>query len=216
MNYTLLKQAIQDYVQSSEATFVTHLDDFITQAEQRLAQLVRAPDTRLITFATANAGDVVMTNIPVFIAINNVFATADGTTLIPMLQKEESWILTAYPDQTTRGAPRYYSTFQLPSPTLTTLRIGPAADQSYTFQVEYFGQPASIITNGTSWYGNNATDALLYHCLVEAYGYLKGETDMLTFYKGKADEATARVQRMVEGLQKVDTYRNQDIRRPIQ
>lgn len=215
MNYTLLKQAIQDYVQSNEPTFITHLDDFIAQAEQRLSQLVRTPDTRLVGFATAAPGALYMTNLPFIVSVSNIAATPDGENLTMMLQKETSWISEAYPDTITRGVPRYYAIWGV-SGDQTVIRIGPAADVSYTFQVEYFGTPASIITNGTSWYGDNATDALLYHCLVDAYGYLKGETDMLTFYKGKADEATARVQRMVEGLQKVDTYRNQDIRRPIQ
>ena len=41
MSFTLstLKTAIQDYAESSETTFVTHLPDFIKTAEERIAQL---------------------------------------------------------------------------------------------------------------------------------------------------------------------------------
>ena len=36
MNYTQLKTAIQDYTQSSETSFVTNIDTFIKQAQNRL------------------------------------------------------------------------------------------------------------------------------------------------------------------------------------
>lgn len=215
MNYTQLKQAIQDYVQSSEAVFLTHIDDFIIQSEQRLARLIRTPDIRSVAYTTIQPGQFFPTTFPFVVSIMGVLATSDGITQIPVLQKEASWLTEAYPSATTQGPPRYYAIYST-TPTATTIRIGPAADLTYTIEVDCFKPPESITTAATSWYGENATDALLYNCLVEAYGFLKGEDDMLKWYKSKADEAVAEVQRMAEGLQKVDTYRNQDIRRPIQ
>ena len=44
MNYTQLKTAIQDYTQSSESSFVTNIDTFIAQAENRLFFDIDVPD----------------------------------------------------------------------------------------------------------------------------------------------------------------------------
>ena len=44
MNYTQLKTAIQDYTQSSETSFVTNIDTFIAQAENRLFFDIDVPD----------------------------------------------------------------------------------------------------------------------------------------------------------------------------
>ena len=35
MNYTELKQAIQDYAENTDTDFVTHIPDFVKHAEQR-------------------------------------------------------------------------------------------------------------------------------------------------------------------------------------
>jgi hypothetical protein len=222
LNYTQLKQAIQDYVQSDETRFVANIDNFIQQSEQRLAQAIRTPDTRqfITGFISPLQSLVSIGTINGLVSVQQFSISSDGgVTYTPLLQKEPTWIRSAYPSVSSTGVPQYYAldftgaggTGESPQ-----ILIGPSANISYLWELLYFTVPTSIITTGTSWYGNNATDALLYNCLVEAYGFLKGEAEMLTFYKGKADEAMMRVQRMAEGLQKYDTYRNEDIRRPIQ
>ena len=42
--YSTLKTAIQDYSQSTESTFVTHLDDFIKTTEERILKAVQLDD----------------------------------------------------------------------------------------------------------------------------------------------------------------------------
>ena len=44
--FTTLKTAIQDYLESSETTFVTNLPTIITQAEQRILRTCQIPDLR--------------------------------------------------------------------------------------------------------------------------------------------------------------------------
>ena len=43
---TTLKSAIQDYLQTTETTFVNNLDTIITQAEDRILKSVQLPDFR--------------------------------------------------------------------------------------------------------------------------------------------------------------------------
>lgn len=224
MNYTQLSTALQDWCQSNETTFVAHIPDFVKQAETRLYQTLRSPDENA-TYASVTISPGTNTfHVPVgVISVNALYVTAASdltNTLNPLYQKEQSWIYEAYPSTSTQGQPRYYA---LTSASVDgsenqtqNFLVGPYADVTYNVTLLYFGQPTSIVTNNTSWYGTFATDALLYCSLVNAYGYLKGEADMLQWYESKAQDAIARVQRVVEGTQKQDTFRNNPIRRPIQ
>ena len=46
MNYTELKTALQDYAQTTETSFVTNIDTFIGQAENRIFLEIDLPDFR--------------------------------------------------------------------------------------------------------------------------------------------------------------------------
>jgi hypothetical protein len=43
--------------------------------------------------------------------------------------------------------------------------------------------------------------------MLEAYIFLKGETDVMAVYKGKYDEALAQLNRLGTGLERNDAYR---------
>jgi hypothetical protein len=49
---------------------------------------------------------------------------------------------------------------------------------------------------------------LLYGSLVEAMTYMKGETDMVTLYNTKYNEALALAKRLGDGLERGDAYRD--------
>ena len=61
---------------------------------------------------------------------------------------------------------------------------------------------------GTTWLGDNFDIVLLYGCLVEAYTFMKGETDLIALYEGKYKEALAMAQRLGDGLERSDAYRS--------
>lgn len=223
MNYSGLSQAIQDYCQSNETSFVAHIPDFVRQSELRLWQLLRSPDEQQVynTGFIAPAANVL--SAPISLIGVQAFYVASHTdpaaTLTPLYPKEISWLNEAYPAVGTQGTPKYYalsgaSVDSSEAPT-TTFLVGPAADVQYDVTLYYFGPPQSIVTASTSWYGTFCPDALLFNALVEAYGYLKGEADMIQLYRDKANEAMQRAQRMVEGLQKQDVFRNVPLIRPI-
>lgn len=221
--YTTLVQAIQDWMQQNDATFVSNIPLFVQQAEARLYRELRSPDERQsYTSGILSASTNVFTAPVHLIGVNSFYASAstDPTNaLIPLFQKELSYINEAYPANSTFGPPRYYALTgaavdSLQNPT-ATFTIGPYADVNYKMWLYYFGRPESIMTAGTSWYGTECPDALLYSSLAEAYSFQKGEPDMVQLFREKAAEAMLSVQRMVEGIQKQDTFRNDDIRRPI-
>jgi len=55
--YTTLKQAIQDYTQNTETTFVNNLDSFITNAEERLLKLIELDYFRKNASASMTSGN---------------------------------------------------------------------------------------------------------------------------------------------------------------
>jgi len=73
-----------------------------------------------------------------------------------------------------------------------------------------FAVTVSSVNNltGTSWLGDNFDTVLLYGCLVEAYTYMKGETDMMNLYNQKYGEALQQLNRLGTGLERGDAYRD--------
>ena len=66
--------------------------------------------------------------------------------------------------------------------------VAPTPDSTNLITLAYTKQPDSITASPGSTQGtytsNKYQDLLLYGCLVEAYGYLKGPADMLQYYEG--------------------------------
>ena len=70
-------------------------------------------------------------------------------------------------------------------------------------------------STGITWLGDSYDAVLLYGCLVEAYTYMKGDTDMLTLYNTKYSEALAQAKRLGDGLERQDAYRSGQYRQPV-
>jgi hypothetical protein len=83
----------------------------------------------------------------------------------------------------------------------TTASIGPGTN---------FSVPISTLSNltGTSWIGDNYDPVLLYGSLVEAYTFMKGEQDMMTYYQAKYQEALGQLVRLGGALERGDAYRD--------
>jgi hypothetical protein len=119
------------------------------------------------------------------------------------------------------GIPKYYALF---GPTVSgavifdelSFILGPTPDAAYDVELHYYYYPESITVaaDGRTWLGDNFDTVLLYGSLVEAYTFMKGETDMLALYDGKYKEALALAQRLGDGLERSDAYRSGQFRMP--
>jgi len=80
-----------------------------------------------------------------------------------------------------------------------------------------FSVPVASVINsgGTSWLGDNFDPVLLYASLVEAYTYMKGETDMMQLYNQKFMEALALAKRLGDGMERQDAYRSGQFRQKV-
>ena len=66
------------------------------------------------------------------------------------------------------------------------LVVAPTPDATYTIQLNYIlKDPGLSSTNTTTYISQNFPNGLLYACLVEAYGFLKGPQDLLQLYEQK-------------------------------
>jgi hypothetical protein len=62
--------------------------------------------------------------------------------------------------------------------------LAPTPDQNYNMQINYILKPTQLsASNTTTYLSKEFPNGLLYACLVEAYGFLKGPMDMIQFMK---------------------------------
>ena len=77
--------------------------------------------------------------------------------------------------------------------------------------------PTSLVTNTSGTYiSRNFGNGLLYACLIEAYGFLKGPMDMLTMYEQKYNNVVQKFAVEQIGRRRRDDYTDGTIRIPIE
>ncbi len=190
MNYSELVQAIQDYTQNEETSFVSNIPTFVQQAEERINRSIMLPELRKNVTATATAGNKYIARPEDFLSVFS-FAVVDAAgDYSYLLDKDVSFIREAYPSASTQALPKYYAQFDGDSDgEQGNFILGPTPDASYGVELHYYYDPESIVTAGTSWYGTNAESALLYGSLIEAYTYMKGDADLIALYTSRYKEA---------------------------
>jgi hypothetical protein len=227
VTYTELITAIQTYTENTfpsttlaDNTVVsstTQLNRFITQAEQRIYNSVQFPSLRKNVTGNLTTTNKYLSCPDDFLSTYSL-AVVDATGAYEyLLNKDVNFIRQAYPNPTTdTGIPKYYALFGPTvngSGTITnelSFMVGPTPDSSYTVELHYYYYPVSITVSSTgqTWLGDNFDTVLLYGSLVEAYTYMKGETDMMALYDGKYKEALALAKRLGDGLERSDAYRS--------
>ena len=221
MNYNELFAQIQSYTENqfppmilangSSVSVTTQINTFIEQAERRIYNTVQIPSLRKNVTGTCTTSNK-------YLACPNDYLSSFSLAVIDtvtgeyeyLLNKDVNFIRQAYPSPTATGKPRYYALFgsRLNDPNELTFILGPTPDANYGAELHYFYYPQSIVTAGTSWLGDNYSPVLLYGSLVEAYTYMKGETDMLLAYNTKYNEAMQQLNRLGTGLERGDAYRD--------
>jgi hypothetical protein len=76
--------------------------------------------------------------------------------------------------------------------------------------------PATLEGDNTNFISLNFPQGLLYACLVEAYGFLKGPMEMLTLYENKYKQEIEKFAAMQIGRRRRDDYTDGTVRIPIE
>lgn len=211
MNYSELTTAIIDYVENSDATFVSQIPLFVQQAEERIYNAVQIPAIRKNMVGSLTAGNQYL-SLPTDYLAPFSFAVITPVTLAQtyLLNKDVNFIREAYPTPSVTGTPAHYAQF---SP--YTFIVGPTPDASYSVELNFYYYPESIVTASTTWLGDNFESVLLYGALREAANFMKEEPDMIQNYEAKYQESLALLKMLGDGKDRRDAYRDGQVRVPV-
>ena len=105
-------------------------------------------------------------------------------------QRDVSFMAEYYdiPSTASASLPKYWANWNE-----TCWVVAPTPDTAYEITMAFNKEPVSLTdstksTTGT-YISNKYPDLLLYACLVNTYGYLKGPQDMIQYYKAAYKEA---------------------------
>ena len=186
MTYAELVQKIRDYTEvDSTVLSDTIINGFIENAEFRVLREVDSDSNR--SFKTAQLvasqryidvpADCLVVRSAQIVDSDGV-ASADNREF---LEYKDTNFMSEYNPTDATGVPKYYSYWDE-----DTLVFAPVPDAAYTIQINYVLKPAALTaTNTTTYLSLNFPNGLLYACLVEAYGFLKGPQDLLQLYEQK-------------------------------
>jgi hypothetical protein len=186
MTYDELKTKIRDYTEvGSTVLSDTILNGIIEDAEFRIFRDVDSDNNR--RYATANLvvnTRFIQTPDNALIIRSAQIVDSDGTSSAnnrDFLQWRDTSFMSEFNNLETTGVPKYYSWWDK-----NHLVFAPTPDATYTIQLNYILKDAGLSsTNTTTYLSLNFPNGLLYACLVEAYGFLKGPQDLLQLYEQK-------------------------------
>tara|TARA_R110000744_G_scaffold257407_1_gene372861 strand:- start:260 stop:910 length:651 start_codon:yes stop_codon:yes gene_type:complete len=212
--YTELKQAIQDYAENDETSFVTNLPLFIQQAEERILKSVQLSLFRKNVSGGMSSSNKYLACPSDFLAPFSLSFVNNSSDSVFLDFKDTDFVQSFNPDSSTTGSPRFYGVFDVDN-----FVLAPTPDTSYTVELHYYYRPASLTSlagTGTTWLSENASIAMLYGGLIEAYIYMKGEQDMMALYEKRFAEAIMGMKMLGESKEVTDEYRTGVVRRPKQ
>jgi len=209
MTYTELVTFVTDYC---ENTFPTaDMDTFIKQAEQRIYNTVQIANLRKNVTGTISANNQYLSCPDDFLsAYSLALFPVGGGEYLYLLNKDVNFMREAYPNPATTGKPKHYAIFGPQSSNVNELSfiVGPTPGVEYSAELHYYYYPASIVTSGSTWLGDNFDSALLYGTMCEAITYMKGEADMVKLYQDRYVQAIALLKNLGDGKQRTDAYRD--------
>ena len=237
-DYSTLTAAIRSYSEVDDSVFTQAIiDEFIMAAEFRIYQELPMDSARFVQEGTLAADDNTI-NSPagaLFIRGVEVFNSTSATTGNgSWLEKKDQTYLSEYVDRLTgpegdrtaqdvTGFPKYYAMFGGADNTTDTssggMYLAPTPDANYKFRIYYNKMPNGLGSgtgfNNNTYLSTYFPQGLLYACLVEAYGFLKGPTDMLTYYENRYKNAIQQFAGMQLGRRRRDDYTDGTVRIPV-
>jgi hypothetical protein len=140
------------------------------------------------------------------------------------LEKKDITYLQEYQDVTgtsaAQGQPKYYAMFGGATGNTDTtsgrIFVAPVPNTTYRFRVHFNKMPDTLESgNQSNYISLNFPNGLLYCCLSETYGFLKGPIDMLTLYENKYKQEVQKFAAEQVGRRRRDDYTDGAVRIPI-
>jgi len=112
MTYGELKQAIQDYTENDETTFVNNIPLMIRLAEERILKNVSLNLFQKNQFGNMTSSNEYLATPSDFLAPFSLSIDVDGDKEF-LLFKDLDFVQSYTPDATTTGQPKYYAQFDV-------------------------------------------------------------------------------------------------------
>ena len=220
-----LQTDIRNYTEVDSGVLTDAIvNTFIVNAENKIYREADSDDNRFYATSNLTTGNRYVT-IPDDLRIIRYIQLKD-TTVTPNVQiflekKDTSYMATYYDTPgTNSGIPKYYANWDA-----NYWVVAPTPAAGYEITMAYIKQPYSLTdtvnpttapsaTNGT-YLSNKYQDLLLYGCLVNAYGYLKGPADMIQYYTQAYQVALQSYEIEQQGRRRRDEWQDGVIRTPL-
>jgi|TARA_E500000081_G_scaffold24318_1_gene28264 hypothetical protein len=218
MAYTLinLQDDIRNYTEVDDGVFTSGvLNTIIKNAENKIYRETDSDDNRFYATSNLAAGSRYIT-IPSDLRFIRYVQLTDAAGNQIFLEKKDTSYMTTFYDTpgTASGIPKYYANWDA-----NYWVVAPTPNSTNLITLAYTKQPDSITASPGSTQGtytsNKYQDLLLYACLVEAYGYLKGPADMLQYYVQAYEKAMQSYAIEQQGRRRRDEYQDGVIRTPL-
>ena len=186
MTYTELLTKLRAYTEVDDTVLTdTILNGFIQDTEFKIFREVDADYSRKYQTSTTSAGKRFVALPTDLYYIRSVQVTS-GTDRVFLEKRDNSFIAEFYPSTTaTATVPKYYANWDKEN-----IILAPTPTGAITIQIAYVFTPEQLSSsNATTTISTEAPSLLLYGCLTECYGYLKGPMDMYKLYQEKYNEA---------------------------
>ena len=186
MTYTELVQKIRDYTEVTSTVLTdTIVNGFIENSEFRILRDVDSDNNRRYVTAQMVASQRFIDTPDNLLVIRSAQIVDSAGVGVAndrdFLQYRDTSFMSEFNNLGVQGTPKYYSNWDE-----NTIVVAPTPDQTYTIQLNYILKPDGLSsTVPTTYLSLNFPNGLLYACLVEAYGFLKGPNDLLQLYEGK-------------------------------
>ena len=227
ISFTDLKTQIRNYTEvSSTVLSDSIIENIVLNAEYRIAR-----DVPIDAYKAVATGNLVtnqdFVNLPagaLFVRTVQVYTSTSVTTgaNVFLEKKDMSYLEEYISANTDTGTPKYYAMkgggTGNTSSTSGAILLAPVPNSTYEYQIHYNVMPTKLeaSSNETSYISLNFPNGLLYCCLAEAFGYLKGPMDMLQLYESKYKAEIQLFAAEQIGRRRRDDYTDGTVRIPIQ
>ena len=224
MAYTLdnLRSDIRNYTEVDSGVLSDCiLETIIKNTENKIYREADSDDNRFYATSNLVSGNRYVT-IPSDLRFIRYVQLKDSSGNQIFLEKRDTSFMAQYYNTpgTSSGLPKYYGNWDA-----NFWVVAPTPNSTFEITLAYVKQPVSITnttqptaapaaTNGT-YVSNKYQDLLLYGCLVEAFGYLKGPADMLQYYLQAYQKALQSYAIEQQGRRRRDEYQDGAIRTPL-
>tara|TARA_A100000172_G_scaffold11551_1_gene6153 strand:- start:57 stop:755 length:699 start_codon:yes stop_codon:yes gene_type:complete len=217
-----LRSDIRNYTEVDSAVLSDSiLETIIKNTENKIYREADSDDNRFYATSNLVSGNRYVT-IPSDLRFIRYVQLKDSSGNQTFLEKRDTSFMAEYYNTpgTSSGLPKYYGNWDA-----NFWVVAPTPNSTFEITLAYVKQPVSITnttqptatpaaTNGT-YVSNKYQDLLLYGCLVEAFGYLKGPADMLQYYLQAYQKALQSYAVEQMGRRRRDEYQDGVIRTPL-